>query len=779
MKEWRGKRIYKNKYKTRLFILLLLFSILPLSVLGGFAYRTYLDDMTKRVNSSMAATVEQVKNRLENTLTSIKQYYSEIIIKERIQWLMDEPSIHYQKYGELTEAQEILRGALYLNDYIGGYSFINLREGWVLSNIGMFPLEKTNNLQELEAFLQEEEQTRLRVYWSNHLNRTVSEEQLIRSRTIDISGYLLILKLPALTVYTEDLLVVNIKGAKLNNIIRENLSGYDICVFDTKGEKIFASNDRIFEYSRNQMLENAGGIYDLADEGTILLEDGTKHHIMVEKVSANGLIYVASYDTAGVSEGADRIVLASLIIILILVVVLLICRVFAGLLYKPIHNLTKYTQNIFGYEASDEDEFTYIAKGVGKLSDSKKGLEELVDSQTALLIELFMVRLIRGALTQEKIDMFLERYHLKMSKCYAVMAVLCIEDGGVSDELEMDAVYLTIAENMPESITQELFVHPFCQGDVILLVLDCDEEKQMLEKIREVHKQVTEYMEKTYHCLIAAGVSQIFHLLKHFRTAYNECMEALRNEGVSEAAQRENGSIAFYGDFAQNDNIRHGYDLTLEQSMRNAVDNCDKETAYQLIDQFVDGLNKKGASRHERSLYLHRFLIAIVMVPSNAGLSMNHIFGDKTVDVFIRFSRLYDTDKLKYFLKMSIVEPVIKELLLFRHSHSTDILDRVVALVKGSKGDITLKECAEQLNYHPSYIWKVLKAECNMTFTDFANLKKLETAKEMLVHTELSIADIAESLSYSNTQNFIRFFSKYVQMTPGRYRKVKQSDDNG
>lgn len=58
-----------------------------------------------------------------------------------------------------------------------------------------------------------------------------------------------------------------------------------------------------------------------------------------------------------------------------------------------------------------------------------------------------------------------------------------------------------------------------------------------------------------------------------------------------------------------------------------------------------------------------------------------------------------------------------------------------------------------------------------MTFTDLVNLEKLETAKELLLNTELSIAEISEQLSYANTQNFIRFFSKYVDSTPGKYRK--------
>ena len=45
-------------------------------------------------------------------------------------------------------------------------------------------------------------------------------------------------------------------------------------------------------------------------------------------------------------------------------------------------------------------------------------------------------------------------------------------------------------------------------------------------------------------------------------------------------------------------------------------------------------------------------------------------------------------------------------------------------------------------------------------------------AKQMLLNSKESVAKIAEELGYSNTQNFIRFFSKYVGTTPGKFRKV-------
>ena len=201
------------------------------------------------------------------------------------------------------------------------------------------------------------------------------------------------------------------------------------------------------------------------------------------------------------------------------------------------------------------------------------------------------------------------------------------------------------------------------------------------------------------------------------------------------------------------------------------MDACEKDAAFAAVDKFIDRLLEKGVSRQDRYFFLHRFLIAILQVASEAGLSMNQIFEGEEDNLFLALDSIVEPENIRQFYKSQIIEPVVSNLTQYRRSHSVDIMEQVIALVKEKNGDITLTECAEQLNYHPSYIWRVLKTENNMTFTDFVALEKLELAKEMLLETTLSVAEIAQKLNYTNTQNFIRFFSKHEGITPGKYRQ--------
>ena len=64
-----------------------------------------------------------------------------------------------------------------------------------------------------------------------------------------------------------------------------------------------------------------------------------------------------------------------------------------------------------------------------------------------------------------------------------------------------------------------------------------------------------------------------------------------------------------------------------------------------------------------------------------------------------------------------------------------------------------------------------MKNELGITFTEYVAQYKIERAKELLTQTDMSVAAIAEHLKYTNAQNFIRFFSKMTDVTPGKYRQ--------
>ncbi len=99
-------------------------------------------------------------------------------------------------------------------------------------------------------------------------------------------------------------------------------------------------------------------------------------------------------------------------------------------------------------------------------------------------------------------------------------------------------------------------------------------------------------------------------------------------------------------------------------------------------------------------------------------------------------------------------------------------MNKLEELVRKNNGNITLSECARELNVHETYIWKVMKMEKGQSFSEFIEAYKLEEAKRKLLETDNSVSEIAKALGYPDSQIFINAFSKATGLTPGKFRKL-------
>lgn len=85
--------------------------------------------------------------------------------------------------------------------------------------------------------------------------------------------------------------------------------------------------------------------------------------------------------------------------------------------------------------------------------------------------------------------------------------------------------------------------------------------------------------------------------------------------------------------------------------------------------------------------------------------------------------------------------------------------------------DFEIVKVAESMNLSYSYLSKIFKAHMNMRLSEYLNYIRIEKGKEYLIHTNLTLKEIAEKIGYNNCQSFQRFFKKYENITPGDYRK--------
>ena len=85
--------------------------------------------------------------------------------------------------------------------------------------------------------------------------------------------------------------------------------------------------------------------------------------------------------------------------------------------------------------------------------------------------------------------------------------------------------------------------------------------------------------------------------------------------------------------------------------------------------------------------------------------------------------------------------------------------------------NIGVEEVAELCFYSKSYFMKFFKESMGMSFINYLNDYRLETAANKLRATDDNILEIAIACGFNNLSYFNRSFKKKYKFTPGKYRK--------
>jgi len=91
--------------------------------------------------------------------------------------------------------------------------------------------------------------------------------------------------------------------------------------------------------------------------------------------------------------------------------------------------------------------------------------------------------------------------------------------------------------------------------------------------------------------------------------------------------------------------------------------------------------------------------------------------------------------------------------------------------------DLSLKSLARKLKIHPNYLSRIINEHYNMSFNDFINRCRIETAKEKLTDPDLvnkSILEIMFDSGFYSKSVFNTAFKKFSDTTPSQYRKAKK-----
>lgn len=109
------------------------------------------------------------------------------------------------------------------------------------------------------------------------------------------------------------------------------------------------------------------------------------------------------------------------------------------------------------------------------------------------------------------------------------------------------------------------------------------------------------------------------------------------------------------------------------------------------------------------------------------------------------------------------------------HGSGNDIFDRFLSLVNNHcQEQRQLAFYAEKICITERYLGTVVRQVSGITAKEWIDRAVINHAKVMLRHTNKQIAEITESLHFSNPSFFCKFFKRLVGCTPLEYRESKE-----
>ena len=238
----RDKRRY-SAYQNRIFFYLVTLVTAPLLLLGVLSSVVYYRQTVTRSDALLASARENVETQMEIALSNLRAYYSAVVSADNYQTLCQKTVPPYSEYTLVRDMQTAMRGGNLVDKYVEGYTYINLRSGWILSNNGMYRLADAANRDEVAHLLSEWAEQHAAMMWVNRTDQPTPALADTPLNTVDLPGELLGLRSSSYRTGSYAVLIVKLDLSSLYEMTESwQTGGYSIAARDFTGKTVLSTS---------------------------------------------------------------------------------------------------------------------------------------------------------------------------------------------------------------------------------------------------------------------------------------------------------------------------------------------------------------------------------------------------------------------------------------------------------------------------------------------------------------------------------------------------------
>lgn len=739
---------------------LILFGVMavPTAILTWYSGTQILHNSENAIAESSLAGLNANRRLAENALNNLAQDAVRLAatnIFDRIRSYGTYERLN-ASYGNVSSAQAVLRELVNLNHRADGvyssYFYLAGSDYVVSTDKGITTLDRYEPTGWMEEALAE--------------RKGISGVWVPRKMASGPNVISYVLPLSRLSTTTRGTIVVNLKESQIGDYLRSSEPGEQgYYLLDSDGTVIsHADKSLLLQDGREQpfigeILENT------SKEGYAFYEREGKRLLVAWSLSEplqwrNVSIYSMD-ELMTQTHRLQRNIIALTAIIIFIGTLLTV--VLATWLSKPVRELARTMRARSGVKIPGHNELAFLDAAFRRMQEEEDGLYKLLQERERDTRSLAIQNLLRGDAGKPAMELFSEPYYL--------VAVVSIDGyrryvNHSNPETRSYHRYLFGAK-CESAFPEGVYARGVYQGEGCFAVVINYRQKElgvsggMAESFAEIGEMAQELLGHT----VTIGVSSRTEAYTTLPEQLAEAMEAIKQRMIEGG-----GGVAFWnGEAGQS--RKFIYPAHSETRILNHLDAGDLEQIISELAVIRKEIVREDYISYDNILFIYNQLAGVTLKHLRENnISTARIFAGRG-NIYSALASLETLDELEDYMRLFFGEIVQY---LARSSSEENYGERIIRhLEEHFREEIVFEDMAKTIGISYSYMRKIVYELTGKSLIDYMNLLRIEKAKQLLLESSLTVAQISAEVGYNNVQSFNRFFRKYEGMSPSGFKASK------
>ncbi len=445
---------------------------------------------------------------------------------------------------------------------------------------------------------------------------------------------------------------------------------------------------------------------------------------------------------------------------------------------RPLHELIQTLSKKVHISDTIADEYKYINALFTNLLKERDEYTTRLSLQNESIRESVLSNLVDGK-RSEKFTFEQQLIHVGIDWHEGLYMVLSFYIGDLerlfftqhTDNEETHNMAKLIVTNIAADVISSFYnIELFSKNNMLLGIINLKngQEADAEEQLHLICEDINSLLISNFNFSVNVGISGVHLSLDDIQDAYYEAMLCI------EYLNMYDWHIIEYNNIIVKNPDDLGYSV---------------ETEYQII-------NNLKAGAYDKSRELINTFISDADSVSFPSVRMTRFFAYDLLGLFFKTAASQKNDELKEFLVSAYVEERITSAetshkLFEELKKITDIcIEKLETKQRENKDEsiyakirsfvdenydnqnLNVNEISNIFNINASQLSAQFKNVYNVGLLDYISKKRIENAKNLLITTDMSITQISEVVGYGSQRTFMRVFSNFEKISPGKYRKL-------